>query len=226
MNMFVIKKQTVKNVHKYTCGVVSVVVLLIVSSICAVCTSRVSNWCSNLSIRAVIWRKYVLKPDYACFCLECDVFKDTLPFLNSWTWVRHPCFSPLQPWISWPADKSHQPTQKQRDGGTDLGLLFILPVSWWQLFGLWRPPRPPERSSARNSQTGSSVWWRSPRGSSPPPCFPSGWPWGHTNAIHISKMHQGTEPAVTDTGHTGPAYFFDFTLLYFFFFVTLHRVSL
>lgn len=37
-----------------TCGVVSVVVLLMVSSIWAVCTSNVSNWCSNLSMRPEI----------------------------------------------------------------------------------------------------------------------------------------------------------------------------
>lgn len=38
-----------------TCGVVSVVVLLIVSSIWDVCTSKVSNWRSNFSIKAEIW---------------------------------------------------------------------------------------------------------------------------------------------------------------------------
>lgn len=42
----------------------------------------------------------------------------TLPFLNSSTAVRHPCFSPLQPWISWPAKTNrvsqHQPETKTK----------------------------------------------------------------------------------------------------------------
>lgn len=46
---------------KCTCGVVSVVVLLMVSSIWAVWTSRVSNWCSNLSMRPEIWKKKWLR---------------------------------------------------------------------------------------------------------------------------------------------------------------------
>ena len=48
---------------KCTCGVVSVVVLLMASSIWAVWTSKVSNWRSNLSMRAEIWsRQKEFKP--------------------------------------------------------------------------------------------------------------------------------------------------------------------
>lgn len=91
--------------------------LLIVSSICAVCTSRVSNWCSNLSIRAVIWRKRHLKKKspHAPFGLDMWHLSDTLLFLNSLTSARYPCFEPLRPWTSWPAKTNHisQRTKKQ-----------------------------------------------------------------------------------------------------------------
>lgn len=103
----------------------SVVVLLIVSSICAVCTSRVSNWCSNLSIRAVIWRKICIKITWGLIWLECDVFNDVsmysmILFPDSSTSERNPCFSPLQPWISWPSNRSHISQHgKQKQCGTD-----------------------------------------------------------------------------------------------------------
>lgn len=48
-----------------TCGVVRVVVLLIVSSICCVWTSNVSNWCSNLSIKAEIYKDIVRSKMYS-----------------------------------------------------------------------------------------------------------------------------------------------------------------
>lgn len=61
VNVFVLRAhcQTTRTIRavKCTCGVVSVVVLLMVSSIWAVWTSRVSNWCSNLSMREEIWEK-------------------------------------------------------------------------------------------------------------------------------------------------------------------------
>lgn len=43
-----------------------------------------------------------------------------IPFPNSSISVRHPCFSPLQPWISWPSNRSHiSQCGKQRQCGTD-----------------------------------------------------------------------------------------------------------
>lgn len=51
------------------------------------------------------------------------------------------------------------------------------PCPWWQQSGLWLPRRPRGRSCAGSWWPGSSGGWRSPRGSAPPPCSPSGWPW-------------------------------------------------
>lgn len=96
--------------YKCTCGVVKVVVLLMLSSIWAVWTSRVSNWCSNLSMRAEIWKRK--KGTEALSWNSWNLFyiyfwsiwegilhnvEITLPFPDSYSSEWHPSLSPLQP---------------------------------------------------------------------------------------------------------------------------------
>lgn len=106
---------------EYTCGVVSVVVLLIVSSICAVCTSRVSNWCSNLSISAVIWRKKGkrLKNHSAIALSSASERRATFSKFIDRSASSMLFTTPAMDFVTWNG-KSRQPTRKQKQGGTDL----------------------------------------------------------------------------------------------------------
>lgn len=122
MNMFILNKEykTVINVYIYTCGVVSVVVLLIVSSICAVCTSRVSNCRSNLSIRPEIWRTLGFKSTSCLLLLRmwCLHWHATFSKFIDFSVASMPFTTPLMDFVTC-KNKSHQPARKKTQGRTD-----------------------------------------------------------------------------------------------------------
>lgn len=66
--------------------------------------------------------------------------------------------------------------QKHKSSALQPAAVCSSPGSLWLQFELLLPRHRPGRSSSGSSQTGFSVWWHSPRGFSPLPYFPSGWP--------------------------------------------------
>lgn len=175
--------------EKCTCGVVSVVVLLMVSSIWAVWTSRVSNWCSNLSMSAEILKKKKTDSDY-----ETLKNNNLLELLKRWnsTFSRFilfrvmsmPFTTPDIDFVTWEIKHHHEHADQNENKQVVAGFLgwqqhdpvINVPGSSLLQFGPLLPQHLPERSSWGGSRTGSSVWWHSLHGSSPLPCSPSGWP--------------------------------------------------